>query len=91
MYEIYEMLFDILVPKSIVRGFETLTSPRIIRLMLKGLLTYSAVLFLWNGLQFLGHIHRTESRQQTTISPFWQIATLAFLIATLHIRMVMAG
>ncbi len=91
MYEIYEMLFDILVPKRIVRGFETIEWARIIRLMLKGLLTYSAVLFLWNGLQFLGHIRRTESQQQTAISPLWQIATLAFLIATLHLRMVMAG
>ena len=91
MYEIYEMLFDILVPKSILRGFETLASPRIMRLMLKGLLTYSAVLFLWNGLQFLGQFHQTESRQQTTISPFWQIAALALLMTTLHLRMVMAG
>ena len=91
MYEIYEILFDVLVPKSIVRGFETLASPRILKLMLHGLLTYSAVLFLWNGLQFLGHIRRTESRQQAAISPLWQIATLAFLMATLHLRMAMAG
>ena len=91
MYEIYEMLFDILAPKRIVRGFETFEWARFMRLMLIGLLTYSAVLFLWNGLQFLGHFRRTESRQQTTMSSFWQIATLALLTTTLHIRMVMAG
>jgi hypothetical protein len=91
MYEIYEMLFDILVPKRIVRGFETFEWARIIRLMLNGLLTYSAVLFLWNGLQFLGHLHRTESRQQMTMSPFWQNAAMAILTANLHLHMAMAG
>ena len=91
MYEIYEMLFDILVPKSIVRGFETLASPRFMRLMLKGLLAYSAVLFLWNGLQFLGHFRRTESQHQVIVSPFWQIATMTILTANLHLHMAMAG
>ena len=37
------------------------------------------------------HIRWTESRQQTAISPFWQIAALAFLTTTLHLHMVMAG
>ena len=91
MYEIYEILFDVLVPKRIVRGFESLESARIMRLVLTGLLTYSAVLFLWNGLQFLGHLHRTESRQQMTMSPFWQIAAMAILMANLHLRIAMAG
>ncbi len=91
MYEIYEMLFDILVPKRIVRGFETIEWARIIRLMLHGLLTYSAVLFLWNGLQFLGHFRRTESQQQVIVSPFWQIAAMTILTANLHLHMAMAG
>ncbi len=91
MYEIYEMLFDVLVPKRIVRVFESLESARIMRLMLKGLLTYSAVLFLWNGLQFLGHLRRTESRQQVVMSPFWQIAAMTILTANLHLHMAMAG
>jgi len=91
MYEIYELLFDILVSKRIVRGFETIEWARIIRLMLNGMLTYSAVLFLWNGLQFLGHLHRTESRQQVIVSPFWQIAAMTILTANLHLHMAMAG
>ena len=91
MYEIYEMLFDILVPKTIVRGFETMESVRIIRLMLKGLLTYSGVILLWSGLQSLGHFLRTESRQQATMSAFWQIVALALLIANLHLHFAIAG
>ena len=77
MYELYELLYDLLVPQWLVRAVETLVSARLIQTMILGTLIHSVGLFLWHGFQLLSRFQAPGSHTRAMVSPFWRVAALA--------------
>ena len=95
MYELYELLFDQFVPKTMVRWAETYVTVRLLKSIIVVTLTYHAYLFLWHGFQLIEQLVITRSgpppQPEPSISAFWQIAVVALLAANMNLRLILAA
>jgi hypothetical protein len=89
MYQIYELVFDQLVPNQLIRVIETAWSVRLLRAIMIGTLVGHTVRLFWHAVHLVDRLAVHTPRQQPCIAFFWQIAVVALLAAQLNVRLLM--